>query len=181
MCLLDGSIGGNIPADHDFGKIQIIDNTTQVTKYEDILIYDIIREAVHTYGREDYSRIIINDLEDCSVMLLTYKAKNTDLYLYKYSVDNGLTVSTNMGFPMYDNIAKAFEELGKVETLVPDVSTVTVPTQLPSKETVNITYTLIKHVTYNETPGYQLTDLTYVGDLIMGAGSSITSMLDKIA
>jgi hypothetical protein len=82
---------------------------------------------------------------------------------------------------MYDDIAKAFEELSKVETLVPDVSTVVVPTKLPSEETVDIIYTLIKHVTYNETPGYQLTDLTYVGDLIMGAGSSITSMLDKIA
>lgn len=179
MCLLDGSIGGNIPADHDFGKIQIIDKNTDVTKYEDILIYDIIREAIHTYGREDYSRIIINDLEDCSVMLLTYKAKNTDLYLYKYSPD-GTAVATNMGFPMYDAVAKAFEEKRKNETLVPNVSFVTVPTKI-NEQTVNIDYTLIKHVIYNETPGYQLTDLTYVGDLIMGAGSSITSMLDKIA
>ena len=101
-------------------------------------------------------------------MLLTYKAKNTDLYLYRSTV-NGITTS-NMGFPMYDEIAKAFADLK--ETLVPDVTTVTIN---------KIKYTLIKHVTYNETPGYQLTDLTYVGDLIMGAGSSITSMLDKIA
>ena len=40
---------------------------------EQIPIKTIIREAVHTYGKEPYFNIIINDLEDYGVELLEYR------------------------------------------------------------------------------------------------------------
>lgn len=40
-------------------------------------------------------------------------------------------------------------------------------------------YTVAK-IEYGQTAGYRITDLTYAGDLILNAGESITSMLDKI-
>ena len=40
-------------------------------------------------------------------------------------------------------------------------------------------YTVSK-ITYGETCGYRLTDLTFAGDLTAKVGDSITSILDKI-
>lgn len=170
MCLLDGSIGGNIPADHDFGKIDTLtgydENGNAIIETEDILIYDIVREAVHVYAKEPYEKIIINDLEDCSVMLLAYKAKNIKLFIYNvYKTEGADDYITNMTFEGHSSLAtelakyldgQDFEYNGKW-------------------------YKLIKTVGFNDTAGYQLTDLTYAGDLICAAGSSVTSMLDKVA
>jgi hypothetical protein len=38
----------------------------------------------------------------------------------------------------------------------------------------NYAYRLVKEVIYGDTVGYRLTDLTYAGDLILNAGSTIT-------
>lgn len=169
MCLLDGSIGGNIPADHDFGKIDTITydaDGNAIVETEDILIYDIVREAVHVYAREPYEKIIINDLEDCSVMLMAYKAKNVKLFIYNdYKHIGAPEYVTNMIFEGYSQLA---DELAK---------------HLDGQgfEYNGRYYELVKEVRFNDTAGYQLTDLTYAGDLICSAGSSITSMLDKVA
>jgi hypothetical protein len=80
MCLLDGSVGGNIFASHDFGKLEIrIGDTIEL---EPILIYDIIKNAIHEYALEPYENIIINDLEDCSVELLEYRVKDKSAIIY---------------------------------------------------------------------------------------------------
>lgn len=179
MCLLDGSIGGNIPADHDFGKIEVSygfdADGSEILKREDILIYDIIREAVHVYAKEDYHNIIINDLEDCSVMLLNYKAKNLDLYIYSRK-NSEIESTTNMTFSGHSQIADAFEAQHTV-----DGGSIFLQEKDTEGNTINVEYQLIKKVTYNDTAGYQLTDLTYVGDLVCAAGSTITQMLDKVA
>ena len=49
MCLLDGTIGGNIFASHDFGKIELRHADGSI-EYEPIKVYDIIRNAVHEYA-----------------------------------------------------------------------------------------------------------------------------------
>ena len=61
MCLLDGTIGGNIFASHDFGKIELRHADGSI-EYEPIKVYDIIRNAVHEYAHEPYENIIIKDL-----------------------------------------------------------------------------------------------------------------------
>lgn len=53
---------------------------------KDIPIKTIIKEAVHTYGREPYYNIIINDVDDEGLLLKEYVGENP-LYLL---VDNGI-------------------------------------------------------------------------------------------
>jgi hypothetical protein len=121
MCLLNGDLGGSLPASIDFGKIDTYDNSySEVkiedysqyvankyyvkngeeyilskeiynpnTKYylknslltqEDLTIETIIREAVHTYGKEPYHNIVINDLSKYGLELLEYRG-DQPLYL----------------------------------------------------------------------------------------------------
>ena len=44
----------------------------------------IIREAVHQYGHEKYSNIIINDLDDKALELLEYRGKE-DLFVFSHN------------------------------------------------------------------------------------------------
>ena len=162
MCLLDGTVGGNIFASHDFGKIEVRYNDGSI-EFEPILIYDIIKNAIHEYALEPYENIIINDLEDCSVELLEYRAQNADAVIYNIHYADS-TISTNLAFsgnPIFEELKKL--EPGQFSTLYPD-------------------HSLVKVITYGNTIGYRLTDLTYPTsqDLIFAAGSSITQMLDAI-
>lgn len=163
MCLLDGSVGGNIFASHDFGKLEIRKND-EMTELQDILIYDIIKNAIHEYALEPYENIIINDLEDCSVELLDYKVKNKQLMIYKVVLDSSID-QTDSGMAFEGH--KVFEALKDVV----DGTRVEVDGRV---------YERVKQVAYGDTVGYRLTDLTYAGDLILGAGSTITQMLDAI-
>ena len=47
---------------------------------EKLILKDIIKEAVHTYGKEPYHNIIINDLDDYGLELLEYRG-DTPLYM----------------------------------------------------------------------------------------------------
>ncbi|MBE5925552.1 MAG: hypothetical protein E7270_00965 [Lachnospiraceae bacterium] len=161
---MDGSIGGNIFAAHDFGKLELVHDDGS-RELEDILIYDIIKNAIHEYAFEPYENIIINDLEDCSVELLSYRAKNKDLIIYdswSEEEDSG-RYSSNIAF-----------DGNEIFTLLADK---VAGTEVKKDSRI---YRLVKKVTYGETIGYRLTDLTYAGDLILGAGSTITQMLDAI-
>lgn len=162
MCLLDGTVGGSIFASHDFGKIEVRYNDGSI-EYEPILIYDIIKNAIHEYALEPYENIIINDLEDCAVELIEYRIHDQDVILYDTHFDNG-TTRTNLAFssnPIYDQLKDL--EPGQHSIIDPQ-------------------YSLVKKVGYGDTIGYRLTDLTYPQsqDLILAAGSSITQMLDSI-
>lgn len=165
MCLLDGSVGGNIFASHDFGKLEVrIGDTIEL---EPILIYDIIKNAIHEYALEPYENIIINDLEDCSVELLMYRAQNKDLIIYNAydpNDESGIYTS-NIAFEG-NRIFKLLNGLMVGEKI----------------EDGGYVYELVKNVTYGDTVGYRLTDLTYPTgqDLILAAGSSITQMLDAL-
>lgn len=164
MCLLDGSVGGNLFATHDFGKLEI-QHADGSKEYDYILIYDIIKNAIHEYALEPYENIIINDLEDCAVELLEYRAKNKDLIVYNSKlVDDvrGITAG---------NIAFAGN---RIFNMLKD--------SLPGDKIIDagMEYELVKYVGYGDTVGYRLTDLTYAGDLILGAGSTITQMLDAL-
>mgnify|MGYP003291362531 CR=1 FL=1 len=53
-------------------------------------------------------------------------------------------------------------------------------TPIKIKNTDDATLYTVHKITYGETVGYRLTDITYAGDLISKAGESLTSILDKI-
>lgn len=50
----------------------------------------------------------------------------------------------------------------------------------PTVITDGTNYYTVAKAEYGQTAGYRLTNLTYAGDLIINAGASVTSMLDKI-
>lgn len=162
MCLLDGSVGGNIFAAHDFGKLELQHDDGTI-EFVDILIYDIVKNAIHEYALEPYENIIINDLEDCSVELLSYRVRDNDAIIYNvhYVDDPAKKYTTNIIFEG----SELFDQLKDL---------------LPGDKTGDGRYELLKRVTYGDTIGYRLTDLTYAGDLILGAGSTITQMLDAL-
>ena len=165
MCLINGDIGGNLFASHDFGKIET-KHSDGTSTLDDIPIYDIIREALHVYALEPYANIIINDLEGCAVELIDFKAKDTILYL----ITNNATNSSNMYFSnsALGHHIKTLQDNGQK---IVDGGTFTYN---------NEQWTLVKAVGYGETVGYRQTVLTYVGDLISAAGGTVTSILDSI-
>lgn len=171
MCLLNGDIGGNLTAAHDFGKIETIHDDGTST-LDDIPIYDIIREALHVFALEPYSNIVINDLEGCAVELLDFKAKGTTLYLVsrKEYLDEEKT-SYTLHSNMYFSNSSLGDYLEKLNTPVVDGQEFSWGTE---------DWILNKKVSYGDTVGYRLTDLTYVGDLIISAGGTLTQMLDNI-
>jgi hypothetical protein len=71
MCLLNGDVGGTIPAEVCFGVLEDYNEETNTNDTKDLPIKEIIKEAVHTYGGEPYHNIIIN-LDDIGWELLEY-------------------------------------------------------------------------------------------------------------
>ena len=186
MCLLNGDIGGTLESNVDFGQIEEEDvyGSWVIKK---IPIKDIIKNAVHVYGKEPYHNIIINDLEDYGIELLEYRY-DVPLYLYqelnenvyenaffsessnKYEYKNGNSWTGN--FTLDEMPEDCFKSLGNLA----DVNNGK-PIRLKGSTGNGYYFTKIQ---YGETCGYRVTDLTYAGDLIAKAGESLVSVLDKI-
>ena len=184
MCLLNGDVGGNIESTVDFGTEETV-NAQGYRVIRKIPIADIIRNMVHHYGGEPYYNIIINDLDDYGYELLEYKY-DTDLYLYR---------DVESDTPYYHNILlgdksckiEGRKDISKLSDLKPTDLDMLVdsltgnpnPAEVIIGEETNKKWYVAK-VQFGQTAGYRQTDLTYAGDLIASAGSSITSVLDKI-
>lgn len=199
MCQLNGDIGGVISAlSHDFGMIDEYDEDGNVT-HKKYLIKDIITEAVHEYAREPYFNIIVNDLDDVGLELLEYRG-NTPMYLiidesgevsqFSFNKAQSYSLEPGAGTP---SVSIADIELGSVIidgverklsfdqriSLRGAFSSAT-PTYVYGGSGYNERYSIAK-VTYGETVGYRITDITYAGDLIGQVGQSITqAVLDPI-
>ena len=77
------------------------------THSEDILLKDIITEAVHEYAKEPYHNIIVNDLDDVGLELLEYRG-TTNLYLIYDQTAQEVTNytfkgDTRFGYYIYTN------------------------------------------------------------------------------
>jgi len=81
MCLLDGSVGGSLMAQTDFGQIEE-ENAEGFWEIRKVPIKDIIRNAVHVYAGEPYHNIIIKDLDTYGLELLEYRY-DIPAYLYR--------------------------------------------------------------------------------------------------
>ena len=142
-------------------------------RQDSLKLKDIIKEAVHEYGKELYHNIIINDLDNYGLELLEYRGDkplyllyDEDAHIYTqmvidedFSIGNGYTIST---CPQYNNAIDTLNDGRYIFTLE------------DGKE-----YSATK-VEYGATAGYRTTDLIYPGDLISSVGESLTSILDKI-
>ena len=203
MCLLNGEVGGSLESSIDFANIEE-ENADGVWTITPIPVYDIIRNAVHTYAGEPYHNIIINDIEDYGLELLEYRY-DIPLFLYRKATSD--TVQDWQESPIFDNILmggnlvcqvdrydEEVQSYIRVETTVNEL----MPTELdmlvdslmgtsePAKiwiyDEVYKDYMpwYFARVDYGQTAGYRLTDLTYAGELIANVGEAITSVLDKI-
>lgn len=142
-------------------------------RQDSLKLKDIIKEAVHEYGKELYHNIIINDLDNYGLELLEYRGDKPLYLLYDeaaqiytqmvidkdFSIGNGYTIST---CPQYNNAIDSLNDGRYIFTLEDGKK-----------------YSATK-IEYGATAGYRTTDLVYPGDLISSVGESLTSILDKI-
>jgi hypothetical protein len=146
MCLLNGDLGGNLPASIDFGQIEIYNETQQKTVFEKLLLKNIIREALHTYAQEPYHNIIINDLDEAGMELLEYRGVDPIYFIYNTNTGQFanpiLTRNANSTKIYVDGNETTVKELAHYMTLVEQAeATATKFTLSPDSEE---TYTAAK-------------------------------------
>ena len=141
---------------------------------ENLKIKDIIREAVHTYGKEMYSNIIINDLEQYGLELLEYRGDKTFYLLYNEYTASYDNIILNENFIIDESKNLKIKDIENYNNAVDQLN------DDRDKFLINnILYSVTKMDSMS-TAGYRLTDLIYAGDLISSIGESLTSILDKI-
>ncbi len=189
MCLLNGEVSGTIGVQTDFGTIEEED-ADGIWTIRPIPIPDIIRNMVHTYGGEPYHNIIIKDLNTYGLELLEYRYENMPMVLYRL---NGSTTYKNMLFldsdiPFYTSLTNARNKINPqyLNGLEDHHFDSLISTINGDYQKGDVFYTedgqriQFLKISYGDTAGYRMTDLTYAGELIANVGESITSVLDKI-
>lgn len=190
MCRLDGTIGGSLPAQHDFGKEEI-ENANGTISFNLLPLYTIIREAVHEYAQEPMRNILINDLDDYGYELMEYRGEKP-MYLFVQSGDGDypdvLNITLNGDTKVKINKTtfcklNEFEDKGykfySLNTLDRNYNNDATQIILNPDNNTGIGY--VVKVQSGETAGYHQIALTYANDLILNAGEPITTMLNKIA
>lgn len=176
MCLLDGSVGGNLWASHEFSVVWTELNDGTITKTY-IPIRDIIKEAIHTYAHEEYGNIIISDLDTCGVELMEYIGTNATMYIFKQRLVGQLRWTDQIAFNTTSNNLTSWFDTITHDTFK-DLD------EWPRAVTNNgVEYKLQKRVSstdISKTVGYRATDLTYPGELTIAVGGTIADMLKKI-
>lgn len=145
MGYLNGTCSGTLPANTSFHDRQIVNGAGEVT-VQFPLISDIIRECVHHFGGEHYSRILIEDIEDVGRQVVTYEG------------------STPINFATFENGEKDIIRKAGGNFIIG---------QPPIKG-------FMDHYVKGEIVGYLETPLTYPGELVVNAGSTVTQVLDQI-
>lgn len=190
MCLLNGDLSGNIMnISEDFG-VKWIWKNEEHTEYtaEDIPIKEIIYKGVQTYAGELPQNIIINDIAECGLELLSYRG-NTPIYLIKNAnslIYENMTINGNMQFYLEDGTAISVSELenygGNYETEITTEINQSgiIPTKVFLSPGDEVSACYIYKVSAGMTTGYRLTELVYAGELLASANDTFTSVLDKI-
>ena len=92
MCLLNGEVGGNLPATVVFSEIDAVAADGTYTK-EYPLIKDIVQTLVGQYGGISVDKIIINDVPDTMKKILKWSQEQT---LYQYQVNGTYFLDTTV-------------------------------------------------------------------------------------
>ena len=109
MCLLNGEMGGNLPAATVFSEADVLDADGNYVK-EYFLIKDIIRTLIEQYG--GIKKYTISDVDDTTFKVMKWGGNNT---LYKYKFNNSYFLNTiipaaataEKGYNVGDNIGMA--------------------------------------------------------------------------
>lgn len=198
MCLLNGDIGGNLTAlSYDFGSVSVI-SKNGYTYTEKLPLKQIIKKAVHDFGKEPYHNIIINDLDDSGLELLEYRGESPLYFIYSKNTQeiSNMTLDPKQTYYLKGNTtALTLESIER--TIAADMIANRKPTYVfksladLAENTETPTdfygdpagkhgpYNIIK-ITRGMTCGYRTTELVYAGDLTASVGEPITSMLSKI-
>lgn len=189
MGYLDGTFGGTLPMQVNFGVEDHIQPNGNIISTK-IPLYKIIQQAVHRYGGEPIHNIIINDLDQSGYELWEYKGGSQDgktgeaspmYYFYKNNKVENMTFNGDMiVYPDENNtIGKALKELTEEHDLYIQNSNFSTGRNFSLVPGVTPIYKISK-IQYGDTAGYHRTPLIYAGDLILNAGETLTSLLDKI-
>lgn len=137
----------------------------------------IIREAVHQYGHEKYSNIIINDLDDKALELLEYRGKE-DLFVFSH---NGIYDDVKLEHELFKEGWKVTSDPEGLQTLAANSDLFLLDDYKYVWDSENnCTASIIRRYSFGDAIGYQATDLIYTGELVSSFGESLTSILDKI-
>lgn len=150
MAGLNGTCGGVIPATTSFHDRIIFDAKGDYTT-EYPLIKQIIREVVHHFGGEHFSRISIEDVPEVGRQVVRWSGSKP-VYFQKPEFQEGSS-------------GEAGEQIS-----------LTTPKGY-GKEDNNNGWEMFST---NEKVGYMETDLTYPGELIQKGGTAVTAILDTI-
>lgn len=150
--------------------------------YSKLTLRTIIREAVHKYGKEKYSNIIINDLEDQALELLEYRGKE-DLFICSHNgIYDGVYLQSEL-FKDYITVTNLEDEELEPDSdlfLLDDYKIITVYEDNKKEKIKSQERSIVRRYTYGDAIGYRATDFVYAGELVSSLGESITSILDKI-
>lgn len=149
--LLNGDMGGTIPAGTIFSEQEIFNADGTESTVEKLLIKDIIRSIVTEFGGERPENIIINDIPDVITKVVKWTGSGI---LFQFIYQNGIYFTTN------DPTKKGFIDIKDLQLSEDDKN-------------------LIKHK-YGEDVGRQYEKFVYPGTLECNAGETVASVLDKI-
>ena len=196
MCRLNGEVSGNIMMSTDFGTIETVQKNEETgeltTTIEKLPIYMIIQNAVKEYGQERAENIIINDLDQWGYELWEYRG-DQPMYLFILPGKDGNNPSIiNMTFNGETNVEIVKDDSQTIPALLKDFETAggkffsmnTLDSDYNNNATlINFSNTLqcyVAKIEYGETAGYHRIPLIYNNDLILNAGETVTSLLDKL-
>ena len=94
--LLNGDMGGIIPAATIFSESEIYNSTGTSREIEKILIKDIIKYLVVEFGGEDPANVIVTDIPDYITKVMKWNDKKNDLYIYQEGEKGGIQYSTSL-------------------------------------------------------------------------------------
>ena len=191
-CLLNGEIGGSIPSTTNFSKMDVneINGNNIITTTLDIPIKEIIKNAVISFGGESLHNIVINDIDNYGMELMSYKGDSPLYMLFneKAQMVTNMTFSgKNRKCKYWDSREKEwkinesmnFTDTNFIFNSYVDQMATENRTFVWDNQTQDFNYSVIKFKK-DESVGYRKTELIYPGDLIANAGESVTSVLDKI-
>lgn len=170
MCMLNGSIGGTLTSDVNFGEMDYINENGDIIT-EKVPIYRIIQKALQQFGGERLENIIIKDLPANGYELWTYRGDNP-MYMFREVIkdsDNNITGGNIRDMTVEEEIK--VDQYYYPNALDPEYN---------NGATERNGYQIIK-IDYGMTAGYRPTELVYPGDLIVNAGGAVTTVLDNIA
>ena len=192
MCLLNGSLGGAIGSEVNFGEYEYIDENGDITVHK-IPIKTILEKAIQVYAKEPLQNIVINDLDQVNGWELWNYRGDSPLYYFYKNTSAGLVLSTasiNENQAVYLNgtkyTLKEINALAEVQNSnYPFYHEGSITGEINKgfdfklSPNSSVTYK-IKRIQYGEDAGYHKTELIYPSDLILAAGSPITQLFDKI-